>query len=201
MNELELAKAVISEIDAEIAAAERHAVTLRIKRTGAEAVLHRLQQPAQPSTTTGTSQPRPRDSISRATGNTDLVTSILASSDGAMHLSEIETAARVLGRQLNNEQVRSAVTLLRKKGRAAGLGRGYWRLAEGVTQEHPIDTEPPAATEGSVGDRSNSEDRSPHPKGVMLNGTASGGDQDGSSARPTEHQDHPDGASVVGGAV
>lgn len=209
MTELRNLEAVLTEMEEELAVAQDDLATrtarveqLRSDVVGARAFLARVQRlNRQPQPSSSSFQPRRPTPESKAPGgNGVIVERILASNRGPMHLREIEKTCIEEGHPLSNEQIRAALSYLKNRGAAERVGWGEWLYVKAVLAD-PIDTETPVAAGASVGDRSNEEDRSPHPKGVVLNGTAFGGDQDGSSLRPTEHQDHPDGASVVGGSV
>ncbi len=139
MDTVTLASA-LAQIDAEIATAERNLEHLRMQRRGAEAFMQRLGIPVPSATAlstedaspTVTRPPRtasPGRSRAAAGGNTALVTEVLrrAPAEG-VSLGETREALAREGYALDADQVRSAVTYLRRKGEAEPVARGRWRL-------------------------------------------------------------------------
>jgi hypothetical protein len=214
MSELRRIEAIVAEIDDEVAATEHRLEQLRIERIGAQAILSRLRRTS--GSAGGSAQPPQTTEVKAPEGNLALVESILASAQEPMHLNAIEAATARLGRPLNNEQIRSAVTYLKRKELAERVGRGTWvfrrALIEGempdliprvlTEKEHDFqDTETPDSTGVSVSDRSNSEDRSLTREGGVPYGTVPLGDHDASSAAAHEDRDRHNGASVKEAAV
>jgi hypothetical protein len=150
----------LAQIDAEIADTEQCLADLRLQRRGAEALLSRLGQSA-PRAGTPTavgsapvgSAPAPRPIT--GTGNAAFVYAILTSAPNELSLADIETAARERGRPLNNDQVRSAVTYLKRAGRTQNVGRGMWRPADPTDAESPeapgLSVLPPQPVESGTG--------------------------------------------------
>jgi hypothetical protein len=122
-------QAVLRQLDTEIAEAEQHLDDLRVQRRGAEALLARL-----PASTARTRTPSTRQ---RAGGNAEIVAAILATNPEGMDLQDIENATSERGTPLDNEQVRSAVTYLRRRGDAERVGRGVWRSLTPINAESP----------------------------------------------------------------
>lgn len=122
-------QAALGQLDAEIVEAERHLEGLRLQRLGAEAFLARLPD-------SGRTSP---DRVSRRSsgGNAEIVAGILAEVPEGLDLRAIEAAAEAAGHTLNNEQIRSAVTYLRRRGDAERVGRGVWRLLTPTNAESP----------------------------------------------------------------
>jgi hypothetical protein len=142
-------QAALAQLDAEIAEAEQTLEDLRLQRRGAEALLSRLP--------VANSVPRIRSTSGhqRSGGNADVVAGILANAPDGLDLRAIEKAAAETGHVLDNEQIRSAVTYLRRRGDAERVGRGVWRLL-------PTNAEGPGASGPSVAP--------PSDEGVPLNG-------------------------------
>ncbi len=122
--------AVLDEIANEIATAEEWLEELRLQRRGVEAVLTRLHLlPAASAQPQQLSMPQRPSPTSRAnSGNTAIVADILRESPDGLHLHMIEAKTVERGTPLDNEQVRGAVTYLKRVGRAERAGRGVWRL-------------------------------------------------------------------------
>jgi hypothetical protein len=118
---------VVAAIDTEIAQAEQELETLRLQRIGAEALLRRMGLSAEPNPNTP-SRSSPTELTSPSSGNAEFVASLLAGNAEGLTLAAIEGLAAEHGKPLNNDQVRSAVTYLKRRGQAERLGRGLWRL-------------------------------------------------------------------------
>jgi hypothetical protein len=127
----EIAAALV-DIDTEIAATQERLEALRLERRGAEALLRRLRLPTDAA-------PSPAGSATRAsgTGNTAIVANILSEYPDGLHLSEIEAKTAERDTPLDNEQVRGAVTYLKRVNRAERRGRGVWRLLAHTDEESP----------------------------------------------------------------
>jgi hypothetical protein len=124
-------RAVLHQLDIEIADAEKRLEDLRVERRGAEALLARL-----PAAKTGIRTP----SAARqgaGSGNTEIVAAILADAHEGLYLRSIEAATQERGTPLDYDQIRSAVTYLRRRGEAERVGRGVWRLLSSTDRESP----------------------------------------------------------------
>ncbi len=170
---------ILGEIISEIAAAEEWVEELRLQRRGVEAVLSRLHLVPTAASQPQQEAPAPRQPSpsSRAnSGNTAIVADILSESPDGMHLHMIEAKTAERGTPLDNEQVRGAVTYLKRVGRADRLNRGVWRLI-------PTDASGPVVA-GPEGDAS--------PDGEALQHRATDGasrQEHSSAARPQEEAD------------
>jgi hypothetical protein len=111
----------LGQIDAEIAEVERTLEELRLQRRGAEALLARLPK-LDRSASTVTAARR------SSGGNAEIVVDVLANAPEGLDLGAIEAAATEAGHPLDNEQVRSAVAYLRRRGDVERVRRGVWRL-------------------------------------------------------------------------
>jgi len=120
-NELEVA---LAEIDADIAAAEQALDELRLQRLGAQALLARM------GNRPGRAESTAREPVATppGTGPKDLVTNLLSRHPAGLHINDIRSKLEVEGHALYSEQVRSAVTYLKRKGKAETVARGVWRL-------------------------------------------------------------------------
>jgi hypothetical protein len=135
-------RAILNQLDVEIAEAEKRLEDLRVERRGAEALLARL--PA-PTTRARTSAP------GQGTGNAEIVAEILADAPEGIDLQAIEAATAERGTPLDYDQVRSAVTYLRRRGHAERVDRGVWRLwIDSISIPLPKDAESPDAPGLSV---------------------------------------------------
>ncbi len=195
MDETTLARA-LAEIDEEIAAAERSLEELRVQRRGAEAFMKRLGVPT-PSTASPGDAPSTDGSAGRtpparghaAAGNTGAVADLLMRHPEGIALAEIKHALARTGTLLDADQVRSAVTYLRRKGQAEPVSRGRWRLILPA----PTNAEDPAdAAAGSSGLIPVSQE------GGGASGTDTHRVRDDHSSWQAEHLDHGLGAPVVG---
>jgi len=159
ISDLQLA---MGRIDAEIAEAESGLETLRLERKGAEALLSRLTretgEPMRKVLVPYTEQTRRMLNAQAPNGgNAQFVADILLTDSTGLSLQAIEVKAAERGQPLSNEQVRSAVTYLRKRGQAESVARGIWRLvassdAEGpVSETGPSVTDTPTPAEGGEG--------------------------------------------------
>ena len=122
-------RAMLLQVDAEIEAAKQLLDDLRLQRRGAEALLARLPTRAARSRTSGTRH--------GAGGNAAIVADILAAVPEGLDLKAIESATAELGTPLDYDQVRSAVTYLRRRGDAERVGRGVWRSLTPTDAESP----------------------------------------------------------------
>lgn len=145
--------AALAAIDSEIKVAEERVADLRLERRGAEALLKRLGVSMvvdAPVVTDPPTQSEPAPELeahrSLSTGNAKYVADILATDPGGLTLAVIESKSIATGHPLNYDQVRSAVTYLKRKGLAEQAGRGIWRLA--VPAESPPDADSPAEGAG-----------------------------------------------------
>ena len=87
-----------------------------------------------------------------ATGTTDLVFQIIAEHPDGIHIQDIGVAAGERGQQLDSEQVRSAVTYLRRRGDAENISRGVWKLKDDTSPtnaEGPTDAAGPSEQDPS----------------------------------------------------
>lgn len=137
------------EIDAEIAETETALDRLRTERVGIEAIISRL------GLSERTSSARPsvqRTGTTTGIGNTETVRSVLAEHPDGLDLRAIESAVADSGHELNGEQVRSAVTYLRRRGLAVRVERGVWRLIrpDDVPTDRSTDAESPVGAGLSV---------------------------------------------------
>ena len=130
--------AVLAEIDADIAAAEYALEKLQLQRVGAEAFLARVNRQRSRGATG-----RVTPSTGAEAGNKDFVAGLLVDYPDGLHLDKIRALASEHGRQLDSEQVRSAVTYLKRRGQAEAVTRGVWRL---VGSGGTTDTSAPVAT-------------------------------------------------------
>jgi len=138
------------EIDSEIAEVSATLERLRVERVGVDALLNRLGLNDRPSPSR---QSGPRVGATTGTGNTEVVRSVLAEHPHGLDLRAIESAVADSGHELNGEQVRSAVTYLRRRGLAVRVERGVWRLVgpdDLVPSNTPTDTESPVGPGLSV---------------------------------------------------
>lgn len=141
-SELETA---ISEIDREIEVAEKRLAKLRLERLGADAILTRLNRGSRPSAVSGAS-------AGASAGNKSVVETILAEIPEGLNLSDIAERAASRGVSLSGEQIRSAVTYLKRRGKAESPRRGHWRLIA------PTDTEATVLAVASVSESSSEGD-------------------------------------------
>ena len=138
--------AVLAEIDAEITAAEQGLDELRLQRLGAEALLARLRRNSPPSAGI-----TPATSVH--TGNKDFIAALLAPHESGLNIRDIEAKAAERGRELNSEQVRSALTYLKRRGKAERVARGVWRLVDLDAADGPRDTSAPSVDAEGAEDR------------------------------------------------
>lgn len=131
----------VEQIDAEIAAAEARLGELRLERRGVDAILSRLGLAERPT-------PSDRQSGARAsgTGNTQIVKVVLEGHPEGLDLRAIEAAVAETGTVLDGDQIRSAVTYLRRKSQAERIGRGVWRLTPPTSAESPVAAGPSVLT-------------------------------------------------------
>lgn len=130
--------AALAEIDSEIRAAEERIADLRLERRGAEALLKRLgvsiqESPEEPAPRRVNIPRRPQGegALSRLSeGNAKFVADVLVTDPDGLTLAVIEAKTAEKGQPLNYDQVRSAVTYLKRKGLAEQAGRGVWRLVD-----------------------------------------------------------------------
>lgn len=153
----------LEEINREIAVAETRLETLRREKVGAEALLTRVRRltraPGRAVATTRTT-----GQAAGTISNLVVVSEIMAEANRALHLREIESLSAARGRALNSDQVRSAVTYLKRKGRAERASRGMWRLVDPTNAETPAVTgvsEAPTSTSEEGGDSHETPQTSP----------------------------------------
>lgn len=122
----------IQKARAAVARAEKDLATLLAQREGAEAFLALL------------SEPEPARSRTTNGGLSALVRDIIAEHPEGISNGSIGAIAMSRGHELDNEQVRSAVTYLCRRGDAEKIGRGLTRLKDaGPTDENgPSDAGP-----------------------------------------------------------
>lgn len=144
-------------LDAEVArhaaakaAAEQAEHDARLKRAGAEALIQALEASERES---GTSTPHGstvHSSISArrgasTVGTTAVVENIIRTHPNGIHIQEVGIIAAEQGHVIDSEQVRSAVTYLRRRGDAENIARGVWRPTSpptntnGPTEVRPFD--------------------------------------------------------------
>jgi hypothetical protein len=180
--------AALATIDAELAAAEQRVTDLRLERRGAEALLRRLGVSVDADRRPDVDrQPAALPTRTVGSGNAEQIAAMLAESPQGMTLSALKSLSAERGQVLDYDQVRSAVTYLKKKGRAERVGRGEWRLVE--ASQPPTNTESAAGTALSV---------------VPVTDPEKGGEADGTRDHrdhypDQEHRDHSGGAPAVGG--
>lgn len=87
-----------------------------------------------------------------AIGTTALVFQIISEHPDGVHIQDIGAAADERGQQLDPEQVRSAVTYLRRRGDAENISRGVWKLKDDTSPtnaEGPTDAAGPSEQDPS----------------------------------------------------
>ncbi len=146
--------AALAAIDSEIAEAEERIAGLRLERRGADALLKRLGV----STSDASEVPAPhvvetprvrvdQSKFRLAEGNAKYVADVLANADEkGMSLGAIEQKLAAQGTPLDNDQVRSAVTYLKRKDLAETVTRGMWRMVREAPS--PTDADSPTETVG-----------------------------------------------------
>jgi len=151
--DLDLLWQALAQIDEEIASAERSLDGLRMQRRGAEAFMQRfgLDVTVTADSASGVVTPAKARVVrpvraSPVTGYTGAVADLLVHHPEGIALVEIKENLARQGTSLDADQVRSAVTYLRRKGQAEPVSRGIWRSVS-LT---PTNAESPASTGLSV---------------------------------------------------
>ena len=122
-HELAAARAGVEEALQKLAQAQA-------MRSGAEAFIGVLEaETVRPNAMSSLSAlRRPAERTFRQIGPTDVVYRILSDHPEGIDLHDVSRIADEQGSGLNAEQVRSAVTYLRRRGDAENVARGVWRL-------------------------------------------------------------------------
>lgn len=131
MTEPEMLRIAIADIDREIESTEERLTELRIERRGAEAVRVRIVRLAHVAPVAPTQE---------RSGNKAEVESILREFPDGLSLSDLEGQAAERGLSLAGDQIRSAVTYLKRRGKAESPRRGHWRLVPPTNSETDADT-------------------------------------------------------------
>ncbi len=136
----------VTHARAEYEAAGQRLAEAEKRRSGAAAFIALLEQeadasPAEPPAMTFGPLPRIRKG-SPATGVTAMVEEIMRAHPDGIDIHDVQRIAGEQGHDLNGEQVRSAVTYLRRRGDAENVGRGVWRLKPGASTQ---DSDGPAS--------------------------------------------------------
>jgi hypothetical protein len=117
--------AKVAKAERDLVAAQQRLAEARERRAGAQAFITVLESemghPHRPASSSGTPGP------------TLVVESILRDHPAGLDMASIQEIAVREG--VTGEQVRSAVTYLRRRGDAENMSRGVWRIAERATNE------------------------------------------------------------------
>jgi len=186
----------LAQLDAEISATERALDDLRLQRKGAEAFMQRFGFDATVTADSASGVVAPASErvvrpvrANSVTGYTGSVADLLVQHPEGIALVEIKENLARQGTSIDADQVRSAVTYLRRKGQAEPVSRGIWRSVS-LT---PTNAESPAATGLSVLAPATQE-------GGGASGTDTHRVRDDPSSWQAEHLDHDLGAPVGTGA-
>lgn len=123
----------LRQIESEIAVTEASLERLRLEKLGAQALMARMDKSRGTATLTGSGTrtaggPAKSGTTPARLGNKDFIEQMLRDFPEGLHISDMQARALQAGRELNSEQVRSAVTYLKRKGKAETVTRGVWRL-------------------------------------------------------------------------
>lgn len=146
--------AALATIDGEVAAAECRVTELRLERRGAEALLKRLGVSVTVDAPLDAETIGPRAvSVPRrgpASGNAEIVAKLLGTRPTGATLAVLVDMASQQGTPLENDQVRSAVAYLNRRGEVERLSRGLWRLAASGAKPDSSEPSSPAPTGGQL---------------------------------------------------
>ncbi len=185
----------LAQLDAEISATEHALDDLRLQRKGAEAFMQRLglDVTVTSDSASGVVTPAKARAVrpvraNSVTGYTGAVADLLVQHPEGIALVEIKENLARQGTSLDPDQVRSAVTYLRRKHQAEPVSRGIWRSVI-----RPANADSPALTGLSVLVPATQE-------GGGASGTDTHRVRDDPSSWQAEHLDHDLGAPVGTGA-